>query len=63
MDSASLAASVLAMRQSVQVTELGMALLRNRMEAESRSVMQLLEGAARPASNPPHLGNQVDTTA
>lgn len=63
MESVSLAVAALALRQAVQATELHMALGKMRMQAEANGIVQLLEGAARPASNPPHLGQQVDVRA
>lgn len=40
-----------------------LAVLKKTLEIQSGSVLTLLETAAEQASNPPHLGNSIDTRA
>ncbi len=63
MDIASTAASVAAMQQSRQAAHLQMALLKRQVETQTEGLLKILETAAQPSGNPPHLGNLIDTTA
>jgi hypothetical protein len=63
VDVSSLAGAAIAMQQSLVATQIQMAVLKQSMEIESQSVLQLLEGAAQVAANPAHLGNLIDTLA
>ncbi|OYY95591.1 MAG: hypothetical protein B7Y41_03575 [Hydrogenophilales bacterium 28-61-23] len=58
-----IAAAAIGMRQSLLASNVQMAVLKTSIEAEAQAVLQLLEGAAQTTSNPPHLGNRLDTTA
>lgn len=61
MDVAGIAASVMAMQQSVQTTHLQLALLKKGVEIQTEGLLKLLETAERASGNPPHLGTRVDT--
>lgn len=65
MDVSSLAGQALAMVNQNTSEAVQMAVLKKTMEIQSNSILTLLEGAAQPpaASNPPNLGNHIDTTA
>lgn len=63
MEVASIAASMLAMQQAVAANDLQMAMLKRNEEIQAEALLQVLETAARPGGNPPHLGNLIDTTA
>lgn len=65
MEPAAIAASLLAMQQAQYANELGVRLMKMAIQSETSSVLTLLEGASQSslASNPPHLGNLVDTSA
>lgn len=54
---------MLAMQQAVAAKDLQMALLRTNVEFQAEVQLKVLEAAARPGGNPPHLGNLIDTTA
>jgi hypothetical protein len=63
MDATSIAITALAMQQAVYQSNLQMAMVKQSITSQSQSILQLLEGAAQIASNPAHLGSQVDTLA
>jgi len=58
-----MAAAAISMQQSLLATNVQIAVLKKTMEIESQGVLKLLEGVAVTASNAPHLGNLVDTSA
>lgn len=63
MEVASIAASLLAMQQAQYANELNVALMKQAIQSQASMVTQLLEGSLQTTSNPPHLGNLVDTSA
>jgi hypothetical protein len=63
MDIASLASTAIMAQKSMLVNNLQMAMLKSSIENQSATVLQLLEGSSQATSNPPNLGNLIDTTA
>jgi len=63
MDIASLASAAVMAQKSLLVNNLQMAMLKSSIESQSATVLQLLEGSGQAASNPPNLGNLIDTSA
>jgi len=62
MDVSSLAGQALAMVNQNTSQAVQIAVLKKTLEIQSNSVLTLLETAAA-ASNPPNLGNNIDTSA
>jgi len=66
MDISSIAALSTDMAQANVAAEAQVAILKKTMNIEGAAALQLLQAAVEAApqvSNPPHLGNSVDTTA
>jgi hypothetical protein len=65
MDVSSLAGQALAMVNQNTSQAVQIAVLKKTLEIQSNSILTLLETAAQPlaASNPSHLGNNIDTQA
>lgn len=63
MDTVSATTTALALHQAVQASHLQMALLKRRMESERQVLVTLLQTARQAGTNPPHLGNRIDTYA
>jgi hypothetical protein len=63
MDIAGLASTAIMAQKSMLVNNLQMAMLKSSIENQSAIVLQLLEGSSQASSNPPNLGNLIDTSA
>ncbi len=63
MDIAGLASTAIMAQKSMLVNNLHMAMLKSSIENQSAIVLQLLEGSSQASSNPPNLGNLIDTSA
>ena len=63
MDMAGLASTAIMAQKSMLVNNLQMAMLKSSIENQSAIVLQLLEGSSQASSNPPNLGNLIDTSA
>ena len=67
MDVSSLAATAVATQRTLLTNNLQMAMLKSSIETQSAALIQLLDAGvaatSEASSNPPHLGNLVDTAA
>lgn len=63
MDVSAIAATATAVAQGTTVDAVQVAVLKKAMKAEAETAQQLMQAVPQPASNPPHLGNKVDTYA
>jgi hypothetical protein len=62
MDIASVGSSLSMISQSSTGDAVGIAVLKKALDAQAQTAMQLI-AALPPVSNPPNLGNHVDTKA
>ena len=62
MDLSAIAATATEMTQARTADAVQVTVLKKAMDIEAQSALQLIQ-AASPPSNPPHLGNRVDTQA
>ena len=59
-----IAALATQMSQTRTAEEVQIAVLKKAMELQSQGALQLVQAATQPmSSNPPHLGNIIDTSA
>ncbi len=62
MDVSAIASTASEMTQAKTADAVQIALLKKAMDIEAQSALQLIQAASQ-ASNPPHLGNRLDTSA
>lgn len=66
MDVTNLASAATAMAQTQTAEAISVAVLKKALDIQAQGAMQLVQAAAQSIqtpSNPPHLGNRVDTLA
>jgi hypothetical protein len=65
MDSSSIASMASSIASAQTDSAVGVAVLKKALDIQSQNAMQLLQALPQPApaSNPPNLGNRVDTFA
>jgi hypothetical protein len=63
MDVTGITALATDMAQTRTAQAVQLAVLKTAMNLEAQGALQLLQATVQAASNPPHLGNQVDTFA
>lgn len=64
MDTTSIAAVATAMSQAKTENAVQIAVLKKSMDVQAQGALQLIQAATQAMpSNPPHLGNRVDTLA
>jgi len=63
MDVSNIASTATALSQQKTSNDVQMAVLKKVMDMSAQSAQQLIEAIPQPPSNPPHLGQGVDTYA
>ena len=63
MDISAIASLATDMAQARTAEAVQIAVLKKAMDISAQGAMQILEALPAPPSNPPHLGNRVDTFA
>lgn len=63
MDVSTLVGLSTAQSQARTGDAMGIVVLKKAMEVQAQGALQLLQALPQPASNPPHLGQNVDVTA